>query len=335
MGKRKKSYKEKRLKRQAQAKQEEEALKTSEEARFKHVQKLGQTLINQKWKEGKGKSRHLGKQTGDNYRYITSEKAFRDHSATWRRFSQFVAERSRGDDLNTLEDVMKYADEYIQLKMDQNLSAWTLTTYKSHLGKVFNVPTTTFVYTPPRERKNAKRSRVASVNDTHISKEKRDFFEKIGSATGLRKQELMKIKGTALYPNRAKNGLWYICVSEGTKGRKIREKVPIMATSSKEEAEIIEYFQKAGKDYVFSGKNGTYRVPTKLDEHAHRAEYAKRVYLHYERDLSKLKRKEKTYLRKELRGYVLDKQAELKASIALGHNREDEFRKSYGYTLLS
>lgn len=334
MGKRKKSYKEKRLKRQAQAKQEEEALKISEEARFKHVQKLGQTLINQKWKEGKGKSRHLGKKTGDNYRYITSEKSFRDHSATWRRFSQFVAERSSGDDLNTLEDVMKYADEYIQFKMDQNLSAWTLTTYKSHLGKVFNVPTTTFVYTPPRERKNAKRSRVASVNDTHISKEKRDFFEKVGSATGLRKSELKAIRGNALFPKRAKNGFWYIRVSDKTKGGRVRE-VPIMTRNKEEEAEIIDYFKKAGKDYVFSGKNGTYRVPTKLDEHAHRAEYAKRVYLHYERDLSKLKRKDKVFLRKELRGNVLDFYAEGKAVEALGHNRRAEFRKSYSYTLLS
>ncbi|WP_170237770.1 hypothetical protein [Streptococcus hyovaginalis] len=331
----KRSYKEKRLKRKAKKKQKVELLRTNEEARYQHVQKLGQVLITKKWREGKGKSRHQGKESGDNYKYITSEKAFRDISAVWRRFSQYAAENSSGEDLDTLEDLMKYADDYIQQKIDEGLSAWTLTTYKAHLGKVFNVPTTHFIATPSRERKNAKRLRVTSVNDTHISKEKRDFFEKIGTATGLRKQEMMKIKGTALYPKRAKNGLWYICVSEGTKGRKIREKIPIMATSSKEEAEIIEYFQKAGRDYVFSGKNGTYRVPKKLDEHAHRAEYAKRVYLHYERDLNKLNRKEKTYLRKELRGYVLDKQAELKASKALGHNREDEFRKSYAYLLVS
>ncbi|MGQ7394050.1 hypothetical protein ACTGZO_10285 [Streptococcus suis] len=72
----------------------------------------------------------------------------------------------------------------------------------------------------------------------------------------------------------------------------------------------------------------------KLDEHEHRAEYAKRVYLHYERDLDKLSEQEKTRLRKELRGQVLDNFAELRTSEALGHGRDGEFRKSYVYKLV-
>jgi len=201
------------------------------------------------------------------------------------------------------------------------------------LGKVFNVPTTVFPETPKRERKNVKRSRRKTENDRHISKTKRDFFEKVGSALGLRKDELQSIKGTALFPKRAKNGLWYIRIDEHTKGRRYRIS-PIMAKNAEEEVEIIELFRKAGSDYVFSGRHGTHRVPKKLDEHEHRAEYAKRVYLHYERELEKLPEQKKTRLRKELKGQILDKFAELKTSEALAHGRDGEFRKSYVYKLL-
>ncbi|MGV3240586.1 hypothetical protein ACEF17_10785, partial [Streptococcus hyovaginalis] len=67
--------------------------------------------------------------------------------------------------------------------------------------------------------------------------------------------------------------------------------------------------------------------------HSRRAEYAKRVYHHYERDLDKISRKEKTFLRKEDAGYVPDKVAEQKATEYLGHNRKDELSKSYVYGL--
>ncbi|HEM4105612.1 hypothetical protein HO581_10325 [Streptococcus suis] len=323
----------KRARAKARKQSRKDELKTSVEARQKHVQKMGQDIITAKFRAGKGKSRHEGKKEGDNFKYITSEKAFRDISAVWRRFSEFVAEHSDGTDLETLDDILKYADEYIAFKMGQGLSAWTLTTYKAHLGKVFNLPTTHFIPTPPRERKNAKRSRRETESDRHISKKKRDFFERVGGALGLRREELEKIKGTALATRRAKNGFWHIHVTEGTKAGKDRW-APILANSPEEEAEILDYFRKAGSDYVFSGKHGTHRVPKKLDEHAHRAIYAKRIYLLYAKDPATLKNHQKTRLRKELRGYVLDKAAEQKVSDVLGHNRDNEFRKSYVYDLL-
>ncbi|HFI0149125.1 TPA: hypothetical protein ACGO16_002003 [Streptococcus suis] len=323
----------KRARAKARKQSRKDELKTSVEARQKHVQKMGQDIITAKFRAGKGKSRHEGKKEGDNFKYITSEKAFRDISACWRRFSAFVAEHSDGTDLETLDDIIKYVDEYIALKMVEGCSAWTLTTYKSHLGKVFNVPTTHFIQTPPRERKNAKRSRRETKSDRHISKKKLDFFERVGGALGLRRDELEKIKGTALAPRRAKNGLWYIHVTEGTKAGKDRW-APILAENEQEEAEIIEFFKKAGTDYVFSGKHGTHRVPKKLDQHVNRAGYAKRIYLLYAKDPSTLKNHQKTRLRKELYGHVLDKAAEQKVSDVLGHNRDNEFRKSYVYDLL-
>lgn len=331
MSKKKISYKEKRLRRKAKKVAYLEKLKNSEEERAKAAYKLGLNVIQQKFEKGKGRSRHAGKAEGDNHLYITSVKSYRDTKGTIRRFSQFVAKYSDGTDLANLENLIDYADAYIIDCEKRGLSAWTLATYKSHLGKIFDLPITYFPQTPPRERKNIKRSRLETDNDRHISKEKRNFFSVVGSALGLRKQELISIKGTALFPERAKNGLHYFEIKG--KGGFVRVS-PIMAKSAEEEAMIIDFFRKAGNNYVFSGKNGTHRVPTKLDEHEYRAEYANRVYIRYERDLDMLPRHEKTYLRKELKGHVLDKYAELKASKALGHRRIDEFRKSYVYKLL-
>lgn len=337
----KKSYKERRLARKAreeqkkaQEEQMKDNLKTSEEARKEWVQELGDAVIKQKWQAGKGKSRHLGKKEGDIYRYITSQKTFRDVSAVWRRFSQFVAERSKGDDLDSLESILKYADRYLQSCVDKDLSAWTLTTYKTHLGKVFDLPTTVFIKTKPRQRADIKRSRHDVEIDKHISQVKHDFFEMVGGATGLRKSEMQAIRGTALSRERDEDGFYYF-VTKGKGGRVRRS--PIVARNEEEEQLILALFRQAGDFYVFNNRYNdvqTYSVPKNLDEHSHRAEYARRVYKHYERNVLDLPRKQKTFLRKDLRGHVLDKFAELKTSQALGHNRVDEFRRSYAYKLV-
>lgn len=322
----------KRARAKARKKEKKSELLISEDARKKHVQKMGQEIITAKFVAGKGKSRHQGKQEDNIFKYITSEKAFRDVSATWRRFSEFVAKHSDGTDLNSLEDVLKYVDLYIMDLMLRGRKADTLTTYKANLGKVFGVSTTYFIETPKRERRNKTRSRLEVKIDHKISKEKNDFFDILGSATGLRKRELERLRGTDLIAKKAKNGLYYVNITRGTKGGRTRVS-PIMAKSEAELEQILVMFKAAGTGVVCSGKYGTHRVPKNLDEHSRRAEYAKRVYLHYERDLDRLPRKEKTFLRKEYAGYVLDKFAEQKATEYLGHNRKDEFRKSYVYRL--
>lgn len=207
-----KSRKEKRLARKQKAEEQVQSLRTSEEARFNKVYELGRQVIDKKWADGQGLSRHQAKKEGDVYRYITSRKAYRDALANWRRFSQFVAKRSVGDDLDGLESILKYADRYIQSCVDKDLSAWTLTTYKAHLGKVFDLPTTAFIPTKSRRRADAKRSRQDVESDKHISQEKKDFFEMVGGATGLRKSELQSIKGSALETERDVDGFYYFRV---------------------------------------------------------------------------------------------------------------------------
>lgn len=214
------------------------------------------------------------------------------------------------------------------------MSAWTLTTYKAHLGKVFDLSTTAFMPTKSRRRADAKRSRQDVESDKHISQEKKDFFEMVGGATGLRKSELQSIKGSALETERDVDGFYYFRVQG--KGGKWRRS-PLVARTEEEERLIVSLFRQNEDFYVFNNRVNevqTYAVPKKLDEHSARAEYAKRVYLMNERDVTVLPKSQKTFLRKDLKGNVLDKMAELAASKALGHERVDEFRKSYAYKLV-
>lgn len=150
----------------------------------------------------------------------------------------------------------------------------------------------------------------------------------------MRKSELQSIKGSALEKERDLDGFYYFHIKG--KGGKWRRS-PLVARTEEEERLIVSLFRQNEDFYVFNNRVNevqTYAVPKKLDEHSSRAEYAKRVYLLNERDVTVLPKSQKTFLRKDLKGHVLDKMAELAASKALGHERVDEFRKSYAYKLV-
>ena len=156
----------------------------------------------------------------------------------------------------------------------------------------------------------------------------------VGGATGLRKSELQNIKGSALEKERDLDGFYYFRVKG--KGGKWRRS-PLVARTEEEERLIISLFRQNEDFYVFNNRVNevqTYAVPKKLDQHSARAEYARRVYKLYERDVTVLPKTQKTFLRKDLKGHVLDKMAERITSKVLGHERIDEFRKSYAYKLV-
>ncbi|MBQ9199847.1 MAG: hypothetical protein IJ141_06665 [Lachnospiraceae bacterium] len=63
------------------------------------------------------------------------------------------------------------------------------------------------------------------------------------------------------------------------------------------------------------------RVPSHMDVHSYRSDYATAIYTAYERDLSTLPKSEVYLCRGSRKGERFDKKAMLIASRALGHNR--------------
>ncbi|HEL0698153.1 site-specific integrase [Streptococcus equi] len=302
------------------------------EGRYTFFKSIGlQNLVN-RFKDGKGKKRHDTKSLGEDIRLIHTDRTFYNYAGTWDRFSRFLAENTTATDvenLKVLENNLFYLDfvnKYLTECMEIGLSPDSQATYKAALGKVLGVPSTLFIPTAPRYRAERKNNRTKD-SDNRLSKKSNEFWKKIVSATGLRKQELRKVTGDALVKNKV--GTYYLHLigsKHGTKGRRDRW-LPIIARNESELDEILDLFNQAGSKKVFN-------VPNALKPHKYRADYACRLYKQVARDPYKIQNsKEVVKLRKELAGIWLDRKACWIVSRALGHNRADEFRKSYAYKL--
>ena len=332
MAKKKRSRSERRKAKERAKKQQMDALNTFE-GRKQFIQSKGLTNLVTRFKKGKGIKRNESKKTGEDIHLIHTERTLHNYAGSWSRFASFVAATATAELLESLEkssDIEGWIDlvnQYLKHCKKLGLSAPTQSTYKAALAKILGVSSTAFIATDIRYRANKKNNRLKS-NDDRMSAETNNRWFSIVSATGLRKNELKAITGDSLYQR--EDGRYYLKIigkKHKTKGARDRW-VPIITRNKDELERLVEEFKLAGKKRVF-------QVPSALKPHKYRAEYAKRLYLLVARDLKDIKnKKEKIFLRGELRGVVLDRKACLIVSRALGHNRPEEFQKSYAYKLI-
>ena len=307
---------------------------TTFEGRKQFVQSKGLSNLVTRFKKGKGIKRNESKKTGEDIHLIHTDRTLHNYAGSWSRFASFVASITTAEDLealdksNDIEGWIDLVNQYLEHCKKLGLSAPTQSTYKAALAKVLGVPSTAFIATDIRYRADKKNNRLKS-NDDRMSEETNNRWFSIVSATGLRKNELKAITGDSLHQR--EDGRYYLKIigkKHKTKGARDRW-VPIITRDKEELERLVEEFKLAGKKRVF-------QVPSALKPHKYRAEYAKRLYLLVARDPKDIKdKKEKIYLRGELKGVVLDRKACLVVSRALGHNRPEEFQKSYAYKLIA
>lgn len=268
-------------------------------------------------------------------------------------FLKYVQEKH--PECTTLKSARKYVNEWLQTRVDEGLSAWTIQTEAKALGKLYGIqPDDPNYFKPPkRERENIKRSRGARVRDQHFSKENNDELIRFCKGTGLRRRELAELKGRDLItreqveyeykrlsamgnltPQQAKElGIvkdalmfkcdYYTYVRYGKGGR---ERVsPILGNDA---AQIVARMKDTGRD-----EKVWQHINSNADIHGYRAEYATMIYKQYARKIEDIpydrvnkgtgKRfQSDVYVcRKDEAGRKLDKQAMFICSKALGHNR--------------
>ncbi|GGE37838.1 hypothetical protein GCM10011510_19020 [Streptococcus himalayensis] len=347
MGKKRRSRSDRNQHRKQAIAKQIEALNTPE-GRFEFVNAKGLSNLKARYKKGKGIKRNEAKKTGKDIELIHSFCTLQKYAGSWKCFATWFSTHISSKRLIQLDSFEKdiegwteIVNQYLQFCIENELAPNTQASYKSAIAKVLGISSTSFIPTQPRTRASRTNNRLFD-RDERLSDKNNEYWHKVVSATGLRKKELMNITGDAM--QRGRNGRWYLNINghkHQTKGRRDRW-APIMPTSKEEEDWLVEIFRRAGKRKVFQvpkdlilddfdGK----KVPTALKPHKYRAEYAERVYLNVVRDISKIKnRKEIIYLRKELAGIALDRVACKIVTKALGHNRPDEFPKSYAYKLL-
>ena len=252
-----------------------------------------------------GESKHLHKIKGDETDWIFSWSTYKAYTKHARYFLNWAKQNYK---CKTLQQARQYADEWLQTRF--HLSSYTVKLELAALCKLYGDTAADYIPTPPRLRKNIKRSRGKAARDAHFSESRNAEFVEFCRSTGLRRSEIKALTGDKL--EKGADGYWYINVNKMTKGGRPR-KVRIIGTDDAIER-IVERMQNAGKDHVFE------HIPS-CDIHGYRSEFATAVYKQYARPVKSLPPEERYCCRKDRRGVWYDRRAMGYASAALGHSK--------------
>lgn len=284
--------------------------------------------------------------------------SFNTYQSYWKHIKYFIKYiRETHPECTTLKSAKKYINEWLQLRADQGLSAWTVQLEAKALGKLYGIgPEDADYFTPPkRNRKNIKRSRGDRVRDLHFSKSNNDELIKFCQGTGLRRSELLALKGKDLVPKeQIEAGIAQIeAIPEDKRTAHETKHLAMLKDTRMFPAEYFTYVRngKGGRERMspIIGKNAGQiidrikntppeekvwqHVHKCADIHAYRAEYATAIYkanaraiqdIPYDRVNRGTGRRYQSDVytcRKDEAGKKLDKAAMLVCSKALGHNR--------------
>ena len=280
------------------------------------------------------------------------------YQAYWKHTKYFIKYiQANHPDCTTLKSAKKYVNEWLQVRAEQGLSAWTVQLEAKALGKLYGIrPDDEKYFKPPkRNRADIKRSRGDTVRDRHFSAANNDELIKFCKGTGLRRGELSDLRGGELRTKaqieqeisrleaipeqkrtKAETGRlgvlkdtrlfdseYYVFVRNGKGGRERLS--PIIGKHVEQIVERIRSTPEGEKVWQYVNGNA--------DIHSYRAQYATDMYRAHARPIEQIpydkvnKGTGKRYqsevypCRKDEAGKKLDKAAMLVCSKALGHNR--------------
>lgn len=217
--------------------------------------------------ESKHQQKHnlnFGESTYKIYSYNTYDTYLKEclEYANWLKTEKGVSK------VQNLEETEKYAKEYIQSRLDANVSVWTAKLDRSALGMLYGKRIE--VEMPVRDNKSIKRSRFDSVSDAHISRtgKYKDVFD-IALGTGCRRCDLVSL-GTDCLVER--DGLLYVQIHQSKGGRDRLS--PVRQEYAEQVKNIVNQAKIEGKKTVFEG----IKIPNRIDVHSLRREYCKNLY---------------------------------------------------------
>ena len=284
--------------------------------------------------------------------------SFNTYKSYWKHTKYFIKYiKENHPECTTLKSAKKYVNEWLQTRVDQGLSAWTVQLEAKAMGKLYGIsPDDENYFKPPkRNREDIKRSRGDRVRDKHFSKTNNDELIKFCKGTGLRRAELGELRGKdlvtreeieaeisqiesrpaeeltpadtkrleMLQDTRLFEGDYFTHVRNGKGGRERMS--PIIGPNTEQIVERIK--STPAEEKVWQ------HIHQSADIHGYRAEYATMIYKEKARAIEEIpydrvnkgsgrKYQSDVYIcRKDEAGRKLDKVAMLVCSKALGHNR--------------
>ena len=292
--------------------------------------------------------------------------SFNTYKSYWKHTKYFIKYiKENHPECTTLKNAKKYVNEWLQARVDQGLSAWTVQLEAKAMGKLYGIsPDDENYFKPPkRNREDIKRSRGDRVRDKHFSKTNNDELIKFCKGTGLRRAELGELRGKdlvtreqieaeisqlesrsaaeltpadtkrleMLQDTRLFEGDYFTHVRNGKGGRERMS--PIIGPNTEQIVERIK--STPAEEKVWQ------HIHQSADIHGYRAEYATIIYRAKARAIEEIpydrvnrgtgrKYQSEVYTcRKDEAGRKLDKAAMLVCSKALGHNRIEVVANNY------
>lgn len=284
--------------------------------------------------------------------------SYNTYKSYWKHVKYFIKYiKENHPECTTLKSARKYVNEWLQSRIDQGLSAWTVQLEAKAMGKLYGIqPDDENYFKPPkRNREDIKRSRGDRVRDRHFSKTNNDELIKFCRGTGLRRSELEELRGKDL-----------VTRNQIEKEISRLESIPVESRTPADEKRLTmlqdtRLFQGEYFTFVRNGKGGRERlspiigqnigqiverirntppeekvwqhIHKSADIHGYRAEYATAIYRTHAREIKEIpfdkmnqgtgrRYQSQVYVcRKDEAGKKLDRSAMLVCSKALGHNR--------------
>ena len=288
------------------------------EKEVESYRKTARLRLQTMFKSGFGTKRSTDKMNGVTQDKIYSMNTFLTYKRQFKYFADWLEQVH--PEVKTLDEARTFVDDYLKDLIKKEKSAYSISTAKASLAKVFQTEASNFIGTPARTRASIKRSRFDVEQDSHISNKTEERLSRFTSATGLRRAEMLKIEADDLF---FKGGKAFLSVTKGTKGGKSRT-VEIVGVSAEDTRDIVEWI-RGQKGRLFP------HITKRYDNHYYRSVYAKRVYDRYARREKDIPQSERYVMRKDRAGEVFDKLAMAVTSKNLGHNRIDVIAQSYLY----
>jgi len=223
-----------------------------------------------------GISRHLAKkelraELGDDYTFETTVPTI--HSYSTRTGYQQTAlefvhwcENVRGiHKYARLESCEALVKEYLQYRVDNGCAIPTLKKDRSALGKLFGAPVDFPL--PERKSENIKRGRGKKAMDKHFSEKKNSDVVRIAKATGSRREDAGKLSVDSF---REIGGRLYVDFHKSKGGR--NRIAPVRPDMEDTVRDLLTKAKAEGRDLLFD------KIPSKMDVHSYRREYAQELY---------------------------------------------------------
>lgn len=289
---------------------------------------------------------------------IYSEGTYKTY---WKHIKYFIKwMHIEHPDVTTIKKAKKYVPEWLQVRVDKGLSAWTIQTEEAALNKLYGirVDDPDRFQPPQRKKEDIVRSRGPVARDAHFSEKKNAELVNFCKGCGFRRGVLERLRGSDLYTREKIEAALVTARKEGN-FEMIKICTDALKTFPDKKYFILHLNDKNGKsrispivgphvDQIVERMKETkpkelvwQYVSSNCDVHGYRADYARYLYKEYARPIEELNfsnkikcadgkyRSELYICRGDEKGKRLDRLAIRTISVALGHNREDTAIANY------